>query len=212
MMKNTTAPLALILGLAVGPLWAAPIDDELAHLQHGWAQAYYQVPEAQQKARFEALAQEAQTLVSRYPNRAEPLVWEGIVLSTQAKVVGGLSALDKVKRARERLLAAEKMDAEVLDGSVYASLGSLYAKVPGWPLAFGDKQKARTYLEQALKLNPDGIDPNFFYADLMLDQGDRDAAARYFRKALAAPPRPGREDADAGRRHEIEAALAKLSS
>jgi hypothetical protein len=31
-----------------------------------------------------------------------------------------------------------------------------------------------------------------------------------FRKALAAPPRPGRESADAGRRGEIEAALAAL--
>jgi hypothetical protein len=34
----------------------------------------------------------------------------------------------------------------------------------------------------------------------------------YLNRALAAPPRPGREDADAGRHAEIEALLKTLNS
>jgi tetratricopeptide (TPR) repeat protein len=129
--------------------------------------------------------------------------------SSYAKVAGGLGALSLVKRAREHLLAAEKLDATALDGSVYTSLGSLYAKVPGWPIGFGDKKKARAYLEQALALNPDGIDPNYFYGELLIDSGERAAGRARLEKALLAAPRPGREDADAGRRAEIEALLAR---
>ena len=108
------------------------------------------------------------------------------------------------------MLGAEKIDASALDGSVYTSLGSLYAKAPGWPLAFGDKKQAAAYLRKALAINPDGIDPNYFYGDLLIEQKQKAEAERYLNKALAAAPRPGRDDADSGRRAEIQQALAKL--
>ena len=97
-----------------------------------------------------------------------------------------------------------------MDGSIYGSLGSLYAKVPGWPIGFGDKQKATAYFERALAQDPTSIDSNFFYADFLADQGDYAKSAEYLKRALAASPRPGREDADAGRRREATDLLAKL--
>lgn len=191
---------------------ADTLDDEIALLQHAWAEAFYQTPEAQQSQRFETLAQRAEQTTSRYGGRAEPLVWQAIILSSYAKVKGGLGALSLVKQARELLIAAEKIDPAALDGSVYTSLGSLYAKVPGWPIGFGDKKRARAYLQKALSLNPDGIDPNFFYAELLLDSGDRAGASVYLHKALNAPSRPGREDADAGRRTEVRRLLDSLQA
>ncbi len=95
---------------------------------------------------------------------------------------------------------------------MYTSLGSLYANVPGWPIGFGSKDKAEDFLQKALAINPAGIDPNFFYAELLAARGDKAAARRSYEKALAAAPRPGREDADAGRRAEINAGLRKLGS
>jgi Tfp pilus assembly protein PilF len=85
----------------------------------------------------------------------------------------------------------------------------LHYKVPGWPLGFGDKKKARAYLEKALQINPNGIDPNYFYADFLRERGEYEQAIQHYEKALAAPARPGREDADAGRRQEIEAGMAE---
>lgn len=189
---------------------AGALPDDISALQHGWARAYYSLPDAQKKPAFAQLEAQAAEVVAGNPGRAEPLVWQAIVQSSYAKFAGGLTALDLIKKARDHLLDAEKIDPKALDGSIYTSLGSLYAKAPGWPLSFGDRKKAKGYLEQALAINPEGIDPNFFYGELLIAQGQVDAGKARLEKALQAPPRPGREDADEGRRGEIRAALAKL--
>jgi len=149
------------------------------------------------------------TLDRNHPDRAEPLVWQGIVLSTYAGVKGGLGALSLAKESRDSLLAAVKLNGDVLNGSAYTSLGALYYKVPRWPVGFADHDKAAEYLRKALALNPDGIDPNYFYGELMFEEGDYAQALRYLRKAVAAPLRPERPLADSGRRGEINALIAR---
>ena len=57
--------------------------------------------------------------------------------------------------------------------------------MPGWPIGFGDKKKAEEYLKKALAANPDGIDPNFFYGDFLLDKVRR-LEIREIRMALRA--------------------------
>jgi len=74
----------------------------------------------------------------------------------------------------------------------------------------GDDAKAETLLKQALALNPDGIDPNYFYGDF-LQRNQRYAEAKVaLEKALQAPDRPGRASADAGRRAEAQQLLAEV--
>src|SRR5690606_28730610 len=101
---------------------------------------------------------QAASVTGKYPGKAEPKIWEGIILSTDAGIVKGMSALGKVKKAKELFETALKIDPKALDGSAYTSLGSLYYQVPGWPVAFGDDDEAEKYLKQALQINPDGID------------------------------------------------------
>lgn len=210
MTKSLILLAAGLLASWLMPTHAQAWSDDVARLQHGWAEAYYRTPEHDKLAKFEQLAAEAQAAVEHNRGRAEPMIWQAIILSSYAKFQGGLGALDKIKQARDELLAAEKIDAGALDGSVYTSLGSLYAKAPGWPLSFGDKKKAKTYLEKALQLNPQGIDPNFFYGELLAELHEREQARHYLEAAMSAPARTGREDADEGRRAEIRAALDKI--
>jgi len=212
-MKKQILSAALMLA-AVGAhaATAADVDDAVAAIAHHWAAANYQTPDANKAAAFDAVATEAQQLAEQNPRRAEPLVWEAIALSSGAKVQGGFGALRKARQARDLLLSAENIDASVIHGAVYTSLGSLYANVPGWPIGFGDKDKARAYLEKALVLAPDDIDANYFYADFLADRGEYAKAAVHARTALAAAPRPGREDADAGRHQEIQALLTTLQT
>lgn len=189
-----------------------PVMTDIKQLQDEWARIKYQI--ADEDAKLDAIhtleAKAAQITVAN-PARPEPKIWEAIILSTDAGIVKGMSALSKVEKAKELLETAERIDSNALDGSVHTSLGSLYYQVPGWPLAFGDDEKAEEELKIALQINPSGIDPNFFYGDFLLQDGRSDEAKTYLDRALQAAPRPGRELADAGRRQEIKAALAKIS-
>lgn len=190
---------------------ADTLDDEILTIQHEWAHIQYQLPESKREAAFEKLEAKADQLVRDNPQRAEPRIWDGIVLSTWAGSSGGLGALGLVKRARKQFEQAIDIDPSSLEGSALTSLGSLYYQVPGWPIGFGDDDKAENLLSRALMINPDGIDSNYFYADYLLDKGDKVGARQYFEKALKAPARPSRPLADEGRRKEIQAKLAGMS-
>lgn len=187
----------------------AAMPEDVAIVQKAWAEARYHTAEDKQEAAFQELVEKARQLVSDYPAQAAPKVWLAISLSTDAGVNGGLGALGKVKEAKELLDEAEKIDPEVLNGSVYTSLGSLYYQVPGWPIAFGNDEMAEKYLKKALALNPEGIDPNYFYGDFMLAEDRPAEALKYLEKAKAAPARPNRPVADAGRQAEVDEAIAK---
>jgi tetratricopeptide (TPR) repeat protein len=208
--------LPLILAaLALSPLPAAAqsadLDARVDRLAREWAHANFEVHDKSAQAQDASrIAAEAEGVAHQFPGRAEPLVWEAIALSTEAGAKGGLGGLSLAKQARTLLEQAEKINPNALgDGSVYTSLGSLYAQVPGFPIGFGDAKKARAYLQKALAANPNGMDPNFFYGDFLMRQHDYAGAQRALEKAIAAPARPGREVADRGRREQAQALLAE---
>lgn len=202
------AALAVSGGLALAQ--PAPLDARVETLARTWDHVNYETQGAAKASQAAALAAQADALAKQYPGRAEPLVWKAIALSTEAGAKGGLGALSLAKEARATLEQAEKINPNALgDGSVYTSLGSLYYQVPGFPVGFGDKDKARSYLKKALAANPNGIDPNFFYGDFLFHQGQYAEAEKALQKALAAPARPGREVSDRGRKAEAQALLAQ---
>ena len=217
-MKTHTRVLSvLILACALASIGArnagAAEEDfsaQLLPIQQAWDVANYSGDPQQREKELEQLSRRIETFVQQHPDRAEALVWQGIILSSYAGAKGGLGALSSAKRARACLLAALKLDETALQGSAYTSLGVLYYKVPGFPLAFGDHDQAREYLRKALALNPDGIDPNYFYGELLFEGGEYAQSLGYLQKALAAPARPDRPLADSGRRGEIEALMARV--
>ncbi|MDW1892551.1 hypothetical protein R7O12_25450, partial [Vibrio sp. Vb1574] len=123
---------------------------------------------------------------------------------------GGLGALSLAKEAKSLLEGVIATSPQTLDGSAYTSLGSLYYKVPGWPIGFGDDDKAEEMLKKALEINPKGIDPNYFYGDFLAEEGRDKEAKVYLTRAMQASPRPDRPLADKGRKLEIEATLGRL--
>jgi tetratricopeptide (TPR) repeat protein len=185
---------------------------QLQSLQDRWAEINYQVPKEQREKAFASLSEQAQKAVSAEPDAAELHIWNGIILSTYAGAKGGLGALGLVKEAKASLEQGLALDPKALSGSAYTSLGSLYYQVPGWPIGFGDDEKAEAMLKQALAINPDGIDSNYFYADY-LARAKRYAEAKVaLEKALQAPARPNRLSADAGRKQDIQALLSKVNA
>jgi tetratricopeptide (TPR) repeat protein len=217
-MKHVRNAIFACAGLLAGPLLAAApanpaFDAELLSIQQAWAKVNYETPAGDERTRaFEALEKRAENFTHQNPTRPEALIWEGIIESSYAGVKGGLGALSLCKEARGNLEAALKLDPNALDGSAYTSLGALYYKVPGFPVGFGDDDKAGKLLQKALKLNPNGIDPNYFYAEYLFEEGRYAESLQYLDKAGKAAPRPGREAADKGRRGEIAALTAKVKA
>jgi tetratricopeptide (TPR) repeat protein len=203
--------LTALLLLLNTQLYAAVMTDDISSLQQDWARIKYQASESEQDKLYEALAARASALAARYPGKAEPLVWEGIIYSTWAGARGGLGALSLARESRQQLEAAIAIDPAALQGSAYTSLGTLYFKVPGWPIGFGDTKKAEELLKQALAINPDGIDPNYFYGEFLLEEDRYAESVAVLNHALQAAPRPDRPIADAGRQAEIRDALEKAS-
>ena len=212
-MKILPKTLAVIVGaalLAAGPAFAG-VEEDIAKLQREWERVKYQTAPASQEKEFERLAADAGLAVSRHPDRAEPLIWHGIIVASHAGAKGGLGALSLAKDAKRDFEQALQVNSAALAGSAYTSLGSLYYQVPGWPPGFGDDKKALEFLQRGLAVNPDGIDPNFFHGDFLFRTGDLDNAERALRKVLQAPPRAGRKLADEGRRREISQLLEKIA-
>jgi tetratricopeptide (TPR) repeat protein len=217
-MKHPRIPFAAIALLVLGTSQAGSASDpafdaQLLSIQQAWAKVNYETPAGDARAKaFDALEKRAEAFTQQHPGRAEALIWEGIIESSYAGAKGGLGALSLAKAARGNLEKALEIDPGALDGSAYTSLGTLYARVPGFPVGFGDDDKARKLLLKALELNPSGIDPNYFYADFLYEQGEYADALQYLQKAAKAPARPGREAADKGRHGEIDALAAKVKA
>ncbi len=206
-MNAQTLSLLVLLS-ASGSAMATPLSE----IQHQWAHCQYELTGKAQQACLERVVEVNDAALKADPFSDELKVWLAINTSTLAGAKGGFGALSLAKRAKALLEEVIRHDDSVLAGSAYTSLGSLYYQVPGWPLGFGDDDKAQALLLKALEINPDGIDPNFFYADYLMEQKRYREAQTYLRRAQQAPARPDRPLADAGRQKEVAEALQSVDS
>jgi len=184
--------------------------DSIADIRLQWAKANYQLTGKEQNKAFEQLQKEVERLTSAYPSSAVSWIWSGIVKSSFAGKKGGLGALSLAKEARKHLEKAIVLDATALKGSAYTSLGVLYFKLPGWPISFGDDKKAEVFLKKALKINPEGKEPNYFYGEYLYDEREYKEAKRYLLIAQNIPTRKNSQLADEFRQKEIAQVLAKV--
>lgn len=209
--------LILALGLtsvltfaAVQPARADAVDDRVAVLQRSWDHINYEVPQGTRLAEMARLNSQADAVVAASPGCAEPLIWSAIITASEAGLRGGLGGLGLAREARTLLERAEAINPRALNGAALTSLGSLYAQVPGAPIGFGNRTRARTYLQRALSIAPNDVDANYFMGDLLNREHDYAGAARSLERALAAPARPGRAAADRGRKAEARTLLAQV--
>lgn len=214
MIRYCLSLLIAAVGM-VGIAHAADGDGEnlasqLTKVQQQWAQINYQTAKAKKEDAFAALADDSHLLVQRYPKRAEPLIWEGIIRASLAGATGGLSALGLMKDAKKLLERAVQLDASALHGAAYTTLGSFYYMVPGWPIGFGDDDDALKFLQKGLAIAPDNMDANYFMGDYWLDQGKKKRAEPYLKKVLTLPAVAHRPVYSKGRKHEAAAKLAGM--
>lgn len=199
----------ILLGATAPSVFALPPSDlkVIQEVKDEWESAFYSLPPDQQEPVLKTLSMKTETLIQKYPNAAEPYLVAGLVQCSLAANEGGFGALGRVKKARQYVQQAMAKDPLAMDGSGYVILGNLYYRLPGWPLSFGDNKVARSYLETAIRLYPDGLDTNYFYGDFLLDEGDATAALPYLEKAERAPVRESSRLSDLKLKEELKVSL-----
>lgn len=214
-------PIVAVVFVSMAALTAVPAsagDDtgfasELLSIQREFDSASFSgLENKERKQAFEALVEHAADFSARYDDRAEAVAWEGIVLSTFAGEVSAFSAMKWAKAARDALHRAESMEATALDGGLYASLGALYAKVPGGMVGFGDDKLAAEYFNKAVAVDSDNIDTNYFLGEFLVDQEQYSQAIPVLEKALGAPRVVDRPKFDSGRRDDIRRLLTEAQT
>ncbi len=189
------------------------MDADILAVAEEWAKIkYLSKDDAERKDKMEVLGAKADALVTKYPGRVETLIWDGIVTSERASLTWGLTALNHASRARDLLLEAYKMDPKALDAGAPTSLGVLYYRVPGFPLGWGDTDKARQFLEEAVKNAPNGRDAHYFYADFLFEQGKYREAEQVLKTGLALPHHPERPVWDSYFPKVMQGLLTKVES
>jgi tetratricopeptide (TPR) repeat protein len=183
------------------------LKDSLKNIEAEWASIYYSIPKSKQGPAYVQLLEKIANLARQYPSAAEPIFWQAVLKATYADQQDAFSALDAIHEARDLLIKAIQINPQTMDGSAYVTLGTLYYMVPKWPISFGDDDAAKKMLETALKINPDGIDANYFYGEFLLRHKKPNDAAIYFERASSAPARTEQLFADNQLKAEARRAL-----
>ncbi|SFB97012.1 hypothetical protein [Pseudoalteromonas denitrificans] len=211
-MKLSTYALLVTagLGFTLPTSVKANMEDDLLKIQKRWAIVNYELKDDEQEKAFDDLIKQADSFKTQYTHSAEGYIWNGIIKSSYAGAKGGLGALSLVKDSKKSLEKALEINDKALAGSAYTSLATLYSQVPGWPIGFGSDKKAEENFKRALEINPNGIDPNYFYAQYLYDDRKYKIAKKHLVIAQHAKSRKTRPLADKSRQQEITELLTKV--
>ena len=182
----------------------------LQSLKDTWAEVKYQKEGKEQLEAFEDLSLESEHFVIERPEFAEAYLWHGTILASYAKVKGGVGAIKLIKSAKKNLEKSIAMKQDAEGGLGHAVLGSLYARAPGWPVAFGDKKKAGNHLRKALDITPESRDANYYYGDYLVGIGRVKEGKVYLNKALKTKSHKVSKTFNQGREAEIKQSLSKV--
>lgn len=202
--------LCVVLLLVSNGCFADSLSAALTSIESEWANVYYGLSKAKQQTAYPVLLDKIQQLATQHPNDAGVIYWQALVKASYANHQNPIAALQAINEVRNLLTKAIAINPQVMNGAAYIVLGTLYAKVPSWPIAFGDDDTAKALLETALKINPNGLVSNYFYGEFLLGHDEVAAAERYFKLALAAPIRVEQRYADEQMRYKVQRALKKM--
>lgn len=133
---------------------------------------------------------EAEAAKKINPNGVEGYYWAAACVGAYSTGKGIVTAVSEGLSPvfKENAERAEKIDANHDNAGPLRALGRYYFKLP-WPLA--DKEKARSYLERAVKAGPKSARSWYYLADLERDAGNTDKAKEILNKIVAMDPNDG---------------------
>lgn len=184
-MKIYHGYMIALLGLWSNLSLATPLNTPLSQLQHQWAVCEYQIKgEDAKQSCFQDLVDEEQQHLTLHPNNPDLNIAFAINLASLANVSSTSDALSLIKQAKTRLETLKNTTSGQRHTAVLVTLGALYYRAPGWPISFGDDDKAGVLLAEAIKLSPDDITAHYFYGDFLAEQGKTQQAIQVLESGL----------------------------
>lgn len=176
-----------------------------------WAICQYQTSlnTAQIKC-YEHLIRQIKQLQTQHQDDLTLKTLHAINLASLAGVDDAPSPLKLIREAKDTLQEVINKDPSTLHSAAYVILGALYYRAPGWPISFGDNDKAEKYLKKAIAIHPENLTTLYFYADFLATQGKKKEAITYLNNALKLDISSNRTIANAGRKADIQRLLDKL--
>ncbi len=104
-------------------------------------------------ALLEEAASHSDRAISLAADLADPYFWKGATVGLRGQIRGVLNSLfmaSDVRDYAERTLERNSDHAEA-----HYLLGQLYRELPGWPISFGDRERAVDYGRRAIGLHED---------------------------------------------------------
>jgi tetratricopeptide (TPR) repeat protein len=90
----------------------------------------------------------AQEAIDLNPDDSRAYFWKAACIGRWGQTKGILDSLFKAGDMRDLLITALEMDPEF--AAAYRVMGQLHFAVPGWPVSFGDKDKAVSFFRQSI--------------------------------------------------------------
>lgn len=140
---------------------------------------------------YERLIEQIELFTARPLSSNGAILLEAMSLMELAKARQSLSSLEDLMRAKQLLEARMPSMSPEEAAMSQAILGHLYDSCPPPPISFGDQARALAHLKSAIRTNPDGLFPNYFYGDYLISHNRPSDALPYLLKTLNAPA-PGR--------------------
>ncbi|MGB5688781.1 MAG: hypothetical protein WBM45_05860 [Woeseiaceae bacterium] len=191
---------------------ASTVDEALIDVEQRWAGAVYESTGRQKNKALATLLGDVRELASTHGDNPKAVAWHGIVAHACVRNHCKSNSSKLRREARDALLKAESMGPGPLGSLVYGNLGGLYAETSSSLGGFGSKVRGIGYMWKAIVLDPEGLDANYLYAELLVDEKRYKEAHEILLKASTAIVRPGHERADSGRREQALALLGQVES
>jgi tetratricopeptide (TPR) repeat protein len=204
--------LLALIATTAGTAQARTVDEALNDIEQRWAHAVFESTGRNKNKALASLLVDVRDFASDHSSNPEAVAWHGIVTHECIRNHCKSNASKLRLEARDALLKAESLGPGPLGGLVYGNLGGLYAQTSSTFGGFGSKVKGIGYMWKAIVLDPDGLDSNYLYAELLVDEGRYQEARDILLRASTMTVRSDHELADRGRREQALALLRQVES
>jgi len=158
---------------------------ELARLE--CADAEVELQKSKRLELYKMCFDTAESALAGNTNEVVALYWKGVAMG---KLIENMRILDALRmtRSMENLFLRVIAINEHYDAAGgHKALGRIYHQLPGFPISFGDNEKALFHLGRAYELYPDDIIVRAFLAELLMDMGRKHEALGHAQFILSTP-------------------------